>query len=422
MPTQADSTRRRGLHSALLTCGLASLLGASCVSTTGGGDDDAGVGPGTGGANSGGVGGGRAGSGGSGSGGATGSGGLSGTGGEGGTGGGATGGRTGAGGAPGVGGAPVGTGGSGSGGAGGLADCGILPVNPNATAQARKLLCYLYSQYGNHVLSGQQETSWASNPDVDVNYIFTNTGKYPVIRGLDYLYTGTSARGIAWWNAGGIPMICYHMGAPTLSDTFQSSQMAVPGGIDAVLTPGTAQYTSFVQRLDYAAGELLKLQAANAAVIWRPFHEAGGTWFWWSMEGASQYKRLWIFMYDYFTTTKGLNNLIWLHPFDGTPPAAFFPGKAYVDLAGSDTYASNTPFASLYTATRAIVGTTIPISLHENGLMPDPAIMFGATKTPWVLFNTWADTFLTVTNTVANVKAVYANSFVVTRDEVPSLK
>ena len=93
-----------------------------------------------------------------------------------------------------------------------------------------------------------------------------------------------------------------------------------------------------------------------------------------------------------------------------------------VDVGGSDTYASNTPFASLFNSTRTIVGTSIPISLHENGLMPDPAIMFGATKTPWVLFNTWADTFLTVTNSVANVKAVYANPSVVTRDEVPALK
>jgi hypothetical protein len=327
----------------------------------------------------------------------------------------AAGGRIGSGGVSGASG-----GASGSGGAG---DCGALPVNPNASPQARKLLCYLYSLYGNHVLSGQQETSWAPNPEVDMNYLFTNTGKYPAVRGLDYLYTGTSARATTWWNAGGIPMICYHMGAPTLSDTFQSSQTAVPGGINAVLTSGTAQNTSFLQRLDYAAAELQKLQAANVAVLWRPFHEAGGTWFWWSKEGGAQYNRLWAFMYNYFTSTKHLNNLVWLHPFDGTPPAAFYPGKSMVDVGGADTYASNTPFTALFNSTRTIVGTTLPISLHENGLMPDPAIMFGAaTKTPWVLFNTWADTFLTVTNSVANVKAVYGNAAVVTRDEVPSLK
>jgi len=52
-------------------------------------------------------------------------------------------------------------------------------VNPNATVQAKNLLCYLTSQYGNHVLSGQQETSW-SNPANDISYYVTTVGKYPV--------------------------------------------------------------------------------------------------------------------------------------------------------------------------------------------------------------------------------------------------
>ncbi|MDP8999504.1 MAG: glycoside hydrolase family 26 protein, partial [Myxococcota bacterium] len=213
------------------------------------------------------------------------------------------------------------------------------PVNPKATQQAKNLLCYLQTQYGNHVLSGQQETSWAGNPETDVNYIYASTNKYPVVLGGDYLYSnGTTTRAQAWWNAGGIPMICYHMGAPPLSDSYANAMSAAGGGINAVLTPGTASYASFIQKLDYAAGELQKLQAANVAVLWRPFHEAGGTWFWWSKEGGAQYVRLWTFMYNYFTNTKGLNNLIWLHPYNGSPQSAFYPGKAIVDVAGADTY------------------------------------------------------------------------------------
>jgi hypothetical protein len=309
-------------------------------------------------------------------------------------------------------------------GSGGTSGCGAAPVNPNATQQARNLLCYLQRQYGQYVLSGQQETSWASDPDVDVNYINTNTGKYPAIRAGDFLYrNGTTARAQAWWDAGGIPMICYHMGAPRLSDSFANSKTAAPDGIDAVLTPGAASYTSFLAKLDYAAGELQTLQAANVAVLWRPFHEAGGNWFWWSMEGGAKYVRLWTFMYDYFTNTKGLNNLIWLHPFDGSPPAAFYPGKNYVDIAGADTYGNSQPFASMFSDTRAIVGTTLPIALHENGLMPDPDVMFGSgTKTPWVLFNTWVGTYLTDTNSVTYLQHVYASPYTITRDELPSLK
>ncbi|MDP9151502.1 MAG: glycoside hydrolase family 26 protein [Myxococcota bacterium] len=299
--------------------------------------------------------------------------------------------------------------------------CGVLPVNPKATQQAKNLLCYLYSQYGNHVLAGQQETSW-SNPDEGINYIFTNTGKYPVVRGGDFLYpNGTTARAQAWWTAGGIPMLCYHMGAPPQSDTYAASMTGAAGGINAVLTPGTASNASFMQKLDYAAGELLKLQAANVAVLWRPFHEAQGNWFWWSKETGAQYVRLWTFMYDYFTNTKGLNNLVWLHPYDGTPQSSFYPGKAYVDIGGADTYSTNQPFASLFATTRGIVGTTVPIALHENGAMPNPASMFAGNAAPWLLFNTWPG-FITSANSLAFVKSVYANPSTVTRDRVPSLK
>ncbi len=72
------------------------------------------------------------------------------------------------------------------------------------------------------------------------------------------------------------------------------------------------------------------------------------------------------------------------------------------------------------------VGNAIPIALHENGQIPDPAAMFStSTRAPWVLFNTWATYEMPATspgNTVAYVQSVYANPNVVTRDEVPSLK
>jgi hypothetical protein len=174
--------------------------------------------------------GGSIGSGGSGSGGATSTGGTPGnTGGAtasggkgyggstdsgGGAGGAGTGGNLGAGGRGGISGVS-GTGGeggtAGSGGAtsneggnGGTA-CNVDPVSPNASRQAKNLLCYVYRLYGNHVLSGQQETSW-SNPAGDISWYASNGLKYPAILGGDFLYrdgdscsavTSTTTRAIA---------------------------------------------------------------------------------------------------------------------------------------------------------------------------------------------------------------------------------
>ena len=166
------------------------------------------------------------------------------------------------------------------------------------------------------------------------------------------------------------------------------------------------------------------MQAAGGAVIWRPFHEAGGTWFWWSKEGGSQYNRLWRFTFDYYTRVKGLHHLVWMHPFNGQPSSAFYPGKAYVDVGGADTYAGDhNPLLPMFNTTRNIVGSTIPIALHENGPIPDPN-QLQSSGARWVLFNTWHTTWLTNTsvNSTTFLRDVYNHSYVITRDELPNLR
>ena len=37
--------------------------------------------------------------------------------------------------------------------------------------------------------------------------------------------------------------------------------------------------------MDVIAIELRKFENANIPVLWRPFHEADGDWFWWGAKG-----------------------------------------------------------------------------------------------------------------------------------------
>ncbi len=335
----------------------------------------------------------------------------------------ASGGSSGSGGGSGAGGSSGDAGASGSAGAGGSGgsgtDCGVAPVNPNASPQAKKLLCYLYDIYGKNVLSGQQETSW-SNPENDISWYGTNVGKYPAILGGDYLYpNGTTSRARAYWEAGGITMIRYHMGAPPSSDTYENSQGTAD--IGAVLTQGTTQNQSFVSKLDYIAAELQQLEDANVAVLWAPFHEyQPNGWFWWSKGSAQQFIELWRYMYRYLTETKGLDNLVWLAPSSGTLNAQWYPGKEYLDVAGPDTYTTDPPFASIFQAARGVIGPTVPITLHETGVVPQPDTMFPDTA-PWVLFSVWAG-YQISNNGVDTMQSAYASSYTLTRDEVPNLK
>lgn len=317
-----------------------------------------------------------------------------------------------------------------SGAGGGMnSGCNVTPVDPNATPAAKKLLCYLYSQYKNHVLSGQQETSW-SNPVGDIDFYQTNTGKYPAILGGDFLYTGTSpsnqgtttSRAQAYWEAGGIPMFRYHMGAPPNSDSYQNSMLSYSSTqCNNVVTAGTTENNSYKSKLDGVAGNLLTLQSAGVAVILALFHETQPNgWFWWSKCSSSQFLALYKYSYDYLVNTKGVHNIVRLMPFSGSPNAGFYPGKAQVDLAGPDTYATNPPFGGMFTTTEGFVGTTTPIPLHETGTIPQPSTMFPSAA-PWLFWNVWAGYEMN-NNPVANIKSAYSSPYTVTRDELPSFK
>jgi hypothetical protein len=296
------------------------------------------------------------------------------------------------------------------------------PVNPNATQEARNLLNYIYSVYGNHILAGQEECEYCSDPEGENNFIYQSSGKYPAIRGMDLLYRTTTMinRAIAWWNSGGIVLMRWHMGAPNQADTYDGAKLA-SGGINDVLTAGTSEYNTFISRLDSAASYLKTLQDNKVPVIYAPWHEAGNgcAWFWWAMEGGSQYIRLWQFMYNYFTNTKGLNNLIWLNPQCGTPASAYFPGSSYCDLAGGDTYDTGL-HADIYNTCVGFAGSTMPIALHECGYIPDPG-QLQSQGIKFVLFNNWNTTYLT-NQGASYINTVYNHSYVITRDELPDLK
>jgi hypothetical protein len=312
--------------------------------------------------------------------------------------------------------------------------CSATPVTPNASPQARKLLCYIYSLYGNHVLSGQQETSW-QNPAGDISWYDSNGLKDPAILGGDFLYrdnaactavSSTTTRAIAYWKAGGLTMIRYHMGMPAAGltcaqDCYMGTNCAesTPGAntLDNAVTAGTAENTSLNAKLDYVAVQIKALADANVPVIFALFHEAQPNgWFWWSKGSGPQYVALWKYAFDYLTTKKALNNIIWLMPYSGlsgvnAPIDPYFPGKAMVDLSGPDYQDS----AATFNKVKAVLGSTMPIALHEsNGV--NPASWFPAS--PFVLWNVWAGY---QSMAAATVKAGMTDSHTITRDLVPNL-
>jgi len=304
--------------------------------------------------------------------------------------------------------------------------CAPAPINrplsnPDASKEAQNVYRYMCGIYGKAILAAQQESTWVNNnPDDEMEYISKTTGgKLPAIRGLDYMaYNGVTERAIAWWQKGGIPTICWHWGAPTKGTGYEASKLTI--SLDEALTPGTALNKAMMADLDRTAKELVKLRDAHVPVLWRPFHENNGGWFWWGKGGAENFKKLWKLEYNYYTQTYKLNNLIWVFGYCGKPDATWYPGDAYVDIAGADTYGKGTQHA-MYETVLGIVGTNIPICYHECGTIPDPDALV-ADSTPWSYFMTWHTSYIKQQNTPESLKKIYNHPYVITLDKLPNLK
>jgi mannan endo-1,4-beta-mannosidase len=159
-----------------------------------------------------------------------------------------------------------------------------------------------------------------------------------------------------------------------------------------VITPGTELYNRWCAQVDVIAGNLKQLQAAHIPVLWRPYHEMNGNWFWWGGRGgdrgtAALYRQL----FDRLVNYHHLNNLIWIWSLDrpGTnagPFADFFPGKTYFDIAALDVYRND--FQKSYYDGLLKLAAGKPVTLAEVGPVPAPAVLKEQPKWTWWML--WA--------------------------------
>ena len=308
---------------------------------------------------------------------------------------------------------------------GGLSD-------PDATPATRALFEYLRSEYGRHVLSGQQ-----SMPDLE--YVTRQTGRTPAVGVFDLMDYSPSrvARGsrpettpaqmAAWAGNRGIVSLSWHWNAPTdLLDTPEHEWWrgfythATTFDLEATLAdPSSERYRLLLRDIDAIAVQLEALQAADVPVLWRPLHEAAGGWFWWGAKGPEPFKGLWRLMHDRLTRVHGLHNLVWVFTTQGGD-APWYPGDDVVDVVGRDTYGDGSPTANQraeWTATQAAYDGRKLVTLSEAGGLhsPDNSRDYAVW---WSWFSVWSGHFIRDASP-ADLQAVYADDLVLTRDELP---
>lgn len=293
-------------------------------------------------------------------------------------------------------------------------------ATPNPSLEAQAVFRFLKDITGEKILSGQMAVPWGID---ELKYIQDVTGKMPAIRGIDLIHEKDNEKeiqnAIAWWKAGGIPTIMWHWGAPSVGEGYENSKVAINTG--QCFIKGTPENIAFEKELETKADHLEILKNNHVPVLWRPFHEFNGDWFWWSKEGPEMFKKLWIYMFDYFVKERKLDNLIWVLCYADTPDINWYPGDEYVDIVGADTYKDGTdPKLKMYEQIVEITGSPfLPVALHECGEIPDPekCLKTGAMWTWWML---WHTTFLSNSDT-KYLNYVYNHEQVITLDELPDL-
>ena len=186
---------------------------------------------------------------------------------------------------------------------------------------------------------------------------------------------------------------------------------------------GTWENKVFTEDLKNAAAYLKLLRDADIPVLWRPFHEAAGGWFWWGKDAAS-FKSLWIAMFNYFKT-EGLDNLIWVWTTEGND-SDWYPGDQYVDIVGRDIYNKETAdCVSEYTSIAGNYGNKI-VSLSECGTVGLISEQW-ASGARWSWFMPWYDGTNEDGSPVVHAdeawwKDAMSQEFVVSREDLPSME
>lgn len=273
-------------------------------------------------------------------------------------------------------------GGTGSGGTGG--GSGTNPGTPGAkavnlvdaqaTAETKSLFAFLNEKRGQQVLFGHQHDTTVSFAGKDdqgkiISDVQNSVGDYPVVFGWDTLSLdgfenppgvagdyeasrmGLSAAMKEAYELGGILTLSTHPYNPVTGGNFNDTSNTV-GATQSVVTrilPGgdtNGKFREYLDRIASFANQLKDDNGKPIPVLFRPFHEQNGSWFWWGAATTtkSEYVELYRYTVEYLRDVKHVNNFLYVYspngPFNGNQNEylATYPGDEFVDILGMDQY------------------------------------------------------------------------------------
>jgi len=313
------------------------------------------------------------------------------------------------------------------------------PCNQNASPQARNVLDYLSNLRGNGILLGQHTQTRAQE---ELKYIHEVTGKLPALCGfellayspnINYKESGeeclaeveenknTLETALQWAGRKGLITFTWHWYSPLYGKDKAFYQEKTSFDAREALKEGTPERKAFLSDMDAMADLLRPFREKGVPILWRPFHEAEGKWFWWGNKGPETAKGLYIDMFERFVNVRKLNNLIWVW---NSPLAEGYPGDEYCDVISRDMYLkehTHSDYKQGYDELVKITPACKITALGETGPVPGLS-MLSKTRVPWTWFMTWSKSLCRegVTSREELISA-YNSDYGVTLDKLPEL-
>lgn len=241
-----------------------------------------------------------------------------------------------------------------------------------ATGATRALYQSLYRLSKQYTLFGHQDdlaygVNWKYvQGKSDIKDV---VGDYPAVYGWDMarieLDSARNIDGVPFekmrnyikegYERGAVITLSWHFDNPLTGgsawDTTQNSLAAI--------LPGGAKHQLYQSWLDKAARFMHSLEGPKGEaipILFRPFHELTGGWFWWGKKTSTpaQLKEAWRFTINYLRNKKQLHNLIVVYNTnDFTSQEAYlerYPGDDVVDLLSFDHYQFDNQSREAFTA------------------------------------------------------------------------
>jgi len=237
------------------------------------------------------------------------------------------------------------------------------PIDKQATKETKALFHNLRKLSKKHTLFGHQHATeyghgWFGEPNrSDVKSV---TGSHPAVIGVDFSgFSGRPAEAIQQakesvrknvvdtYNRGGVTTVAWHFSNPVSPGGFYWKDSVSLPAVKYIIPGGEAhdQYKEILRGIGDWAHSVRGADGNLVPVIFRPFHEFDGGWFWWGKPHTSreEFISLWRFTVSYLRDSLQVHNFIYAFSPDNNflTEAEYlerYPGDEWVDMVGMDDY------------------------------------------------------------------------------------